>query len=112
MCTVLNCHQCCLVPEGTPPQGIVVDEIHHSFTETVKPCSEVGHQGDCVASPSPADSLDEVEWQKRYVVLAKDERRLYFFNDTEVREGEGDGKVVGRRHPIRLAQLRYRECGE
>ena len=48
------------------------------------------HHSYCATSPSPADSLDEVEWQKRYVVLAKDERRLYFFNDTEVRQWEED----------------------
>ena len=52
----------------------------------------MGHHSDCVTSPSPADSLDEVEWQKRYVVLAKDERRLYFFNDTEVRQWEEDAR--------------------
>ena len=46
----------------------------------------MGYYSDCVISTSPADSLDEVEWQKRYVILAKDERRLYFFNDTEVRK--------------------------
>jgi len=33
---------------------------------------------------APPDSLDQLEWQRRYVVLAKDERKLYFFNDTEV----------------------------
>ena len=82
--------------------------IHHSFTETVTLCAEMGHQGDCVASPSPADSLDEVEWQKRYVVLAKDERRLYFFNDTEVREG-GRRWYGGGKETLGLAQLRYRK---
>ena len=31
-----------------------------------------------------SDCLDQLEWHRRYCVLAKDERRLYFFNDTEV----------------------------
>ena len=47
---------------------------------------------------SPSDHLDQLDWQKRYCVLDKDERKLYFFNDTEVRsvcvcEGGGVGGV-------------------
>ena len=30
------------------------------------------------------ESLDQLEWSKRYCILDKDERRLSFFNDTEV----------------------------
>lgn len=30
------------------------------------------------------DHLDQLEWEKKYVVLDKDDRKLYFFNDTEV----------------------------
>ena len=32
-----------------------------------------------------ADSPDQLEWHKRYCVLAKDDRKLFFYNDTEVR---------------------------
>ena len=31
-----------------------------------------------------ADSPDQLEWHKRYCVLAKDDRKLFFYNDTEV----------------------------
>ncbi len=37
-----------------------------------------------VSAVSSADHLDQLEWQKKYVVLDKDDRKLYFFNDTEV----------------------------
>ncbi len=33
----------------------------------------------------PTESLEQIEWQRRYCVLVKEERKLYFFNDTEVR---------------------------
>lgn len=31
-----------------------------------------------------SESLDQLEWNKRYCILDKDERKLSFFNDTEV----------------------------
>ena len=33
---------------------------------------------------TPIESVDQLEWHRRYCVLAKDERILYFYNDTEV----------------------------
>ena len=30
------------------------------------------------------DCVDQLEWHRRYCVLEKDERTLYFYNDTEV----------------------------
>ena len=84
----MYCYQYCLAPESMPPQGMV--GLMKFITASLKllNSAEMGHYSDCVISTSPADSLDEVEWQKRYVILAKDERRLYFFNDTEVRKWE------------------------
>ena len=32
----------------------------------------------------PTDCVDHLEWHRRYCVLEKDERTLYFYNDTEV----------------------------
>ena len=49
-------------------------------------CTTVVYNIACfpAAAAVAADCLDQLEWQKSYCMLAKEDRKLFFFNDTEV----------------------------
>ncbi|CAI8028723.1 hypothetical protein GBAR_LOCUS16336 [Geodia barretti] len=49
-----------------------------------------------VANVVDSDCVDQLEWHRRYCVLEKDERTLYFYNDTE------SVPLTGRRSPVKF----------
>jgi hypothetical protein len=49
-----------------------------------------------VANVVDSDCVDQLEWHRRYCVLEKDERTLYFYNDTE------SVPLTGRHSPVKF----------